>query len=122
MPAVNQLELHPRFASPNLQEVARRLGVVLTGYGTGNSVAVDLGKDEVVKEIADRVDRPPLQVVLRWTLQRGVAAIPRSSSPVHIAENLTALDWELAENDMLALDMLNPVSYTHLTLPTKRIV
>lgn len=40
MPCVNQLELHPRYASPDLQATAKKHGVVLTGYGTGNSLGI----------------------------------------------------------------------------------
>ena len=43
MPAVNQLELHPRYASPALREYAREKGIHLTAYGTANSVLIEQG-------------------------------------------------------------------------------
>jgi 2,5-diketo-D-gluconate reductase A len=66
MPAVNQLELHPRFSSPELQMVAKEIGVVLTGYGTGNSVLIE-SPNAVVQAIAEKVGKSVVQVVTRWT-------------------------------------------------------
>jgi 2,5-diketo-D-gluconate reductase A len=103
-PAVNQLELHPRYSSPTLRKVAAELGMVLTGYGTGNSVALE--QHPTVKEIADSVGRSPTAVVLRWTVQRGVAAIPRSGQPEHIRENLNCVSWTLSDDAMSKLDAL----------------
>ena len=104
MPAVNQLELHPRYASPQLREVAASLGCVLTGYGSGNSVKLE--QSAVVAGVAERTGRSPTQVVLRWTIQHGVAAIPRSKTPAHMAENMDIFDWSLSVQDMAALDAL----------------
>lgn len=102
MPAVNQLELHPRFASPELQGAAKELGVVLTGYGTGNSVLIE--ECPIVASIAKAVGKSPTQVVLRWTIQKGVVAIPRSKTIAHIHENLDVFDFELSAEDMSKLD------------------
>ena len=106
--SVNQLELHPWFASPALQQRAKQMGVLLTGYGTGNALAI--ANDGLapgaaaVAAIAKRIGRSPMQVLLRWTLQRGVVAVPRSRDPVHIRENADIFTWMLTEEDMAALD------------------
>lgn len=107
MPAVNQLELHPRFASPELREQAKDLGFVLTGYGSGNSVQIE--KSKVVAEIARRNAITPLGVVLRWTLQNGVGVLPRSANRAHIEENLAAADptHKLSEEDMALIETLD---------------
>jgi len=105
MPAINQLEFHPRYASPKLRRVAKELGVVLTGYGTGLSVKIE--EDKTIASIAARIGRTPMQVVLRWTIQSGVVVIPRSSSLDHIKENLQIFDFELSPTDMQILDNLN---------------
>jgi len=106
MPCVNQLELHPRFSSPSLRQFAAANGIVLTGYGTGNSVSIE--DNEVVRSIAARLAISAVAVVLCWTLQRGVSVVPRSASPAHIKENLGVLDQDpLSEADMQALDELN---------------
>ena len=50
MPAANQLELHPRYASPSLREYAKEKGIHLTAYGTGNSVIIEKDNNAIVKE------------------------------------------------------------------------
>ncbi len=102
LPAVNQLELHPRFASPRLRQVAAEMGVVLVGYGSGTSVQIE--HSSVVRDIAAACSAAdgasagtawsPTQVVLAWTLQRGVAVIPRSGDAGHIRANLAVLGGE----------------------------
>ena len=110
-PAVNQLELHPRFSSPALRAMAKERGFVLTGYGSGNSVKIE--QSPVVAAIAARRGEAPLAVVLRWTLQHGVSVVPRTATPAHIAENLRVAaaaakgEGALDAADMAALDALN---------------
>jgi len=107
MPAVNQLELHPRFSSPSLRQFAQQHGMVLTGYGSGNSVVIE--RSETIKGIADRLGKSPIAVVLRWTLQHGVVVVPRTSTPSHIAENLEAAcaSFQLSTDDVGIIDALN---------------
>ena len=50
MPAANQLELHPRYASPSLRKYAEERGIHLTAYGTGNSVLIEKDTNATVKE------------------------------------------------------------------------
>ena len=77
MPAVNQLEYHPRFASKELVETAKELGVILIGYGAGNFIQIGASNDpnvtgeaakkidKVVNEISERVKKSKHQVVAR---------------------------------------------------------
>ena len=106
MPAVNQLELHPRFASPTLQAYAAKAHLALTAYGSGNSVKVE--KSAVVSRIAATHGCSPTAIVLRWTLQKGIAVIPRTSKPEKMAENVRVLSSSpLSDAEMVALDALN---------------
>lgn len=109
MPAVNQLELHPRFASPKLQAVAKELGVVLTAYGSGTSLNMKDNEKvmNTMERIAKKNGRSVTAVNLCWTLQKGIAVIPRSASEEHIKENLQALDFKLSDEDMAELDQLD---------------
>jgi 2,5-diketo-D-gluconate reductase A len=106
MPAVNQLELHPRFASPALRAYAAGCGMALTAYGSGNSARIM--KSEVIQRIAAARGTSPVEVVLRWTLQKGVAVIPRTATPTHMAENLAVASAPpLSDADVAAVDALN---------------
>ena len=110
-PAYNELEFHPRYASPLLREVAAEMGVCLIGYGTGNSVVIGRALDHpsyrVLEDMAIRHGRSVMQVLIRWTLQHGVVAIPRSRSNEHITQNIDVFGFELTADDMQQLDALN---------------
>lgn len=94
LPYMNQLELHPLFSSPELQRVAKEMGCKLTGYGSGNSMLINHEYKHqsslVVNDIAKRIGKSPMQIVLRWTLQNGIAIVPRSTCKDHIKENSPA--------------------------------
>ena len=106
-PAVNQLELHPRFSSPSVRAQAKERGMALTAYGSGNSV--DIEKSKAVAAVAQRHGVSPNAVVLAWTLKHGVAVIPRSHTAEHQAENLAMATGAtlLSDEDMAELDALN---------------
>ena len=103
--ATNQCEYHPRLAQPKLLAACRRHGIVLVSYcplGQGR-----LMSDPVITRIAAQHGRTPAQVVLRWHVQQeGVAAIPKSASRDHLAENLGIFDFALSDADMQALHAL----------------
>jgi diketogulonate reductase-like aldo/keto reductase len=111
MPAYNELEFHPRYASPLLREVAAEMGVCLIGYGTGNSMIINKSIEHpshaVLEEVAVKYGRSEMQILVKWTLQHGVVAIPRSGSNEHITQNIDVFGFELAEEDMARLDALN---------------
>lgn len=111
MPAYNELEFHPRYASPLLREVAAEMGVCLIGYGAGNSMVINksIGHPSslVLEEVASKYGRSEIQILVKWTLQHGVVAIPRSRSHEHITQNIDVFGFELAEEDMALLDALN---------------
>ena len=108
-PAVNQLELHPRASSPALRALAQSMGMVLTGYGSGNSAAIE--KCPVVAAIAAAHGVTPVAVTLAWTLQRGVGVIPRTANPAHMAENLKAAALTLSAGELAQLDAKNQAHF-----------
>lgn len=100
----NQVEFHPLLDQTPLLRQCRELGMVLTAYSP-----LAQGKvleEDVVQRIAHRLDREPAQVVLRWHMQQGVAAIPRSAEPDHIRSNLEIFDFTLEPEDERAISEL----------------
>ena len=63
-------------------------------------------EDPRVIAVAEKVKRTPSQVLLRWALQSGLAVIPRSRNPLHVAENSKILDFELDAHDMRTITAL----------------
>jgi diketogulonate reductase-like aldo/keto reductase len=103
-PAVNQIDFNPSRFSPATLEAHRRCGVVLEAYSPLGRGRV-LGHP-VVGEVARRVGRTPAQVLVRWAVQRGLPAIPKSSRRERIVGNREVFDFALSSVDMARLDGL----------------
>ena len=113
VPAVNQIELHPYFQQTALQRVHAEHGIVtqawspiggVTSYGGGEKSAFD---DPTLREIARQHGKSAAQVMLRWHLQEGRSAIPKSTKPARIAENFDVFDFELSGEQVAAIDALD---------------
>lgn len=106
VPAVNQVELHPGLPQDELRAFNARHGIVTEAWspiGRGQGL---LDRDEV-QQIARAHDKSPAQIVLRWHVQLGVIAIPKSVRPERIRENLDIFDFELTADEMTALSALD---------------
>jgi 2,5-diketo-D-gluconate reductase B len=94
-----QVECHPYLDQSKVIAACRERGLVLTAYcplARGGLV-----NDPVLAEIAKRTGKTFAQVALRWLMQQDIiAAIPRSSNPVRIAQNIDVFDFELSDGDM----------------------
>lgn len=100
----DQVEYHPYLDQSKVMAALKKHGMALTAYsplGKGSIIA-----DPVITDIATATGHTPAQVVLRWHIQQGVIAIPRSSNPQRIQENLGALGFELSDHDMSRLSAL----------------
>ena len=106
MPAVNQVELHPRLrrpsCAPSTPSTASR-----PRRGARWAGASGLLDDPVLAGIAGSTAGRPAQVVLRWHLQLGNVVIPKSVTPARIGENIDVFDFELAGDDMAAIGALD---------------
>lgn len=102
--AVNQVEFHPWLNQRRLLSLCREKGSLLTAYSPLAQGAVL--RDETLVGLAEDLGRSVAQVCLRWLLQQGVAAIPKSATPERMRENLGALDFELGEEEMERIDRI----------------
>jgi len=113
-PAVNQIELHPFFAQRELRDANERYGIVSQSwspiggvYAKGTSARASPLDHPVILEAAGKYGRTPAQIVLRWHIQHGLSAIPKSVRPERIAENFEIFGFELTADDMAAIDALD---------------
>lgn len=105
VPSVNQVELHPGFQQRALRAVHARQGIVTEAWsplGQGKLLA-----DPTLAAIAERRGRTPAQVVLRWHVENGVVAIPKSATPARIAQNIDVFDFALTPEDHAAIAALD---------------
>ncbi|MEV8213744.1 aldo/keto reductase [Leifsonia sp. NPDC077715] len=106
VPAVNQIQLSPAIPRREQRAYDSEHGIVTESWspigGTGDLLAAP-----VLAEIGAKHGRTPGQVVLRWHVQNGLVAIPKSRNPERMAENLAVFDFELDADDLAALDTLD---------------
>ncbi len=104
-PAVNQIELHPYFANADVADRCRERGI---GVEAWSPIAQgEVLDDETITGIADRLDRTPAQVVLRWHIQHGNIVIPKSVTPERIVENFASTEVKLGADEIDAITALN---------------
>jgi diketogulonate reductase-like aldo/keto reductase len=116
-PVVNQVQFSPFEYRRALLEACEEHRIALEAYsplGTGRHLS-----DALVREIADRADRTPAQVLLRWAVQRDLVVIPKSTHRERIEENSRIFDFTLPDEDMAALDGLDGTGGTERALERK---
>ncbi|MDT0187084.1 aldo/keto reductase [Microbacterium sp. ARD31] len=113
VPAVNQVEVHPYFAQRAVQDADAAAGVLtqawspiggITAYRGGDANAL---QDPTITAIGAAHGKSPAQVMLRWHLQQGRSAIPKSVRPDRIRENFDVFDFELTADELDAIDALD---------------
>ena len=105
LPAVNQIELHPDFTQADLRAWHAQQGIAIECWSP-------LGRGEVLKDatvarIAQEHGRSAAQILLRWHVQHGLVAIPKSQDPARMKQNLAVFDFALDADDLAALARLD---------------
>lgn len=108
-PVLVQNEVHPYYQDTEVVEHLHNLGIVVEAWYPlgGRGHQKELLSDPVLSRIAARHNKSVVQVILRWDLQRGVVAIPGSSNPDHIKENISIFDFSLTDDEMAQIAALN---------------
>ncbi len=105
VPAVNQVEFHPRNSNPVLHEFCRSKNIQLVAWSPlmrGEAMNI-----HEINAIAKKYNKTPVQIILRWNLQKQVVTIPRSGNNKRIIDNSKIFDFVLYEKDMVKIDALN---------------
>jgi 2,5-diketo-D-gluconate reductase A len=105
-PVANQIQLNPRITRPDHVAHDRAHDIVTVAWsplGQGN----DLLREPVLARVAARYGKTPAQVVLRWCVDLGIAAIPRSSNPERLAQNIDIFDFALTAEETAAISALD---------------
>lgn len=120
-PVTNQIEHHIYLQQNNLINFCKKHNILVTAYSplgsTGLSeyvqdfgiekVTPDLINNETVKRIAERLNKTPAQILLRFIVQRGIATIPKSTNTERLRQNIELFDFELTVNDIQDLKTLD---------------
>lgn len=106
IPAVNQIELHPQLQQHAAREYHAQQGIATEAWsplGSGKGLL----EVPAIVAIAQKHNRTPAQIVLRWHIQQGNVVIPKSVTPSRIRENIDVFDFSLDAEDIAAISALN---------------
>lgn len=108
-PVLVQNEIHPYYQDTEVVRHMHKLGIAVEAWYPlgGRGHQGELLSDPTLKMIAERHGKTVVQVILRWDMQRGIVAIPGSSNPDHIKENISIFDFQLSEEEMTEIASLN---------------
>ena len=114
VPAVNQVEVHPYFSQPDVQAADAEHGILTQAWSPMGGITSYRGdssrstfNDPIIGEIAKAHGKTPAQVMLRWHLQEGRSAIPKSVNRERIASNFDVFGFELSSEELAQIDGLN---------------
>jgi 2,5-diketo-D-gluconate reductase A len=105
VPAVNQIELHPLLTQTELRGYHAEHGIATEAWSPIAQGEV-LG-EQTITSLADKYGKSPAQVVLRWHLQVGNIVFPKSVNPDRMRENINVFDFELADDDVDAIEAMD---------------
>ena len=115
-PMVNQVETHPLNQQVEAKQWMERYGVQIEAWAPFGEGRGDMFTNPTIAEIGARHQKSVAQVILRWHIQRGVVAIPKSTHVERMEENLDVFDFELTEAEMermAALDQKQSCFFSH---------
>lgn len=100
----NQIEFHPHLQPNDVVKFCKKNNISVTAYsplGQGKST-----RDKIIKQIAEKYDKSPSQIILNWILQKNIIVIPKTSEEGHIKENLQSGDWKMEKEDLEKINNL----------------
>jgi len=104
-PSINQIELHPYLSQLEIREFCNQNNILVESWSPifkGN-----IGEDKLIQELAKKYSKTPVQITLRWHLDNGLIAIPKSSKPERIKENFDIFDFKFEKSDLEKINELN---------------
>ncbi len=104
-PAVNQVEFHPYLQSPELVDFCQEAAIQLEAWSPiMKGRVLDVPQ---LRDLGEKYGKDAVQITLRWILQRGIVAIPKSVKQTRIVSNANIYDFELSADDMTLIDSLD---------------
>ncbi|KRM86311.1 aldo/keto reductase [Liquorilactobacillus vini] len=105
VPAVNQIEVHPYWVQERMLQANQKLGIITEAWsplGRGSAAL----NEQIIIDLAEKYQKSPAQIILRWHNQRSILPIPKSSSLIHQRQNLDIFDFKLTNDELLKINSL----------------
>ncbi len=106
-PSVLQVECHPYYQQNNLKKRVEKYGTVIESWYPIGHGDKDLINEPLFTQLGQKYSKTNVQIILRWHIQEGTIVFPRSTNPVHIKENFEIFDFELTEDEMNKIRLLD---------------
>lgn len=106
-PEVGQFEIHPLFTQKPLIEYYKQQGIVVEAYTPIARYDDRLVRLPLLKQLEVKYNKSFIQIILRWHIQNGVIPLVRSLNPKHQLSNFQIFDFQLDDEDMIAIDGIN---------------
>ena len=97
---LHPIECHPFAQRLNTRELAAQYDIQVECWYPIGHADPQLLQNEVLTAIADAHEKSVVQVILRWHMQEGLCAVPGSTNPDHIQENIEIFDFELSDDEL----------------------
>lgn len=105
IPAVNQIEFHPELVQSELIEYCKNKKIQIQAWRPIMQGKVN--KIPTLQKLADKYEKSPVQIVLRWNVQKGIATIPKSVQKERIISNADIFDYQLSVTDLAKIEQLD---------------
>ena len=107
IPLVNQIESHPYFNNQELIDFCHSKNIAVQAWSPLGGDGAPILKNETILSLAEKYNKTPVQIILRWNIQRNVIILPKSVNRDRIISNIQAFDFELTNEDIKAINSLN---------------
>lgn len=104
-PMINQIEIHPYFTQEKQVQYLRQENIAVEAWSPLAQGRVN--DDKLLIELGNKYNKSPSQITLRWHMQKGYIAIPKSSNPTRIADNANIFNFMLTDSEIQSIDQLN---------------
>jgi len=105
-PVVDQVECHPYFPNNELRDELKKINAHIEAWSPIGRGDKKLLSEQVLVDIGKKYNKSVVQVLIRWSIQKGNVVLPRSVNPVHIKENFDVFDFEISKDEMEKIENL----------------
>lgn len=105
-PVVNQVECHPYFQQNEMKDFCKEHDVYVEAWSPLYR-GEEIFNEPTIQGLANKYNKTPAQIILRWHIQENCIVIPKSVTPARISENICIFDFSLTDEDMNRITQLN---------------
>ena len=105
-PVVDQVECHPYFPNNELRDELKKINAHIEAWSPIGRGDKKLLSENVLVDIGKKYNKSVVQVLIRWSIQKGNIVLPRSVNPIHIKENFDVFDFEISKEEMEKIENL----------------